>query len=149
MSTVIERQRMAGTASPSRIRLTANDCKRLRSLLWSARRMGSRDMAAIVRLEEAVESAVIVPPDLLPADVVSIHSRVRFRDQAAGTTFEYTLVFPAEASVFEGRVSILSPVGSALLGRRVGEKVLCRTPGGESILRVLEVVAQPEAAGQY
>lgn len=149
MSTVIERERTSQGAGSARIRLTANDWKRLQSLLWSARRVGGRDAATIMRLEQAVESAVVLPPDLLPPDVVSINSRVRFKDTANGKVFEYTLVFPAEASVFDGRVSILTPVGCALLGRRVGEKVACKAPGGESTLRVLAVLSQPEAAGQY
>ncbi len=149
MSTVIERARAPQPADCARIRLTANDCKRLKSLLWSARRMSTRDTGALMRLEQAVESAVVVPPNLLPPDFVSVNSRVQFRDEAGGKTFEYTLVFPAEASVFDGRVSVLSPVGSALLGRRVGERADCRTPAGDTVLRVLAVLSQPEAAGQY
>jgi regulator of nucleoside diphosphate kinase len=147
MSTVVERESVA--AAPRRMRLSTNDCRRLKSLLWSARRITMRDLGPIFRLEQGIESARVFPPERLPQDVVSINSRVCFLDETAGGTFEYTLVFPSEASVFEGRISVLSPVGSALLGRSIGERVPCRVPGGETILRVLALVSQPESSGQY
>jgi hypothetical protein len=78
MSTVVERESVA--AAFRRMRLSTNDCRRLKSLLWSARRITMRDLGPIFRLEQGIESARVFPPERLPQDVVSINSRVRFLD---------------------------------------------------------------------
>ncbi|HYC53752.1 MAG TPA: nucleoside diphosphate kinase regulator [Candidatus Binatia bacterium] len=106
---------------------------------------GRRDLE---RLREEIERAEIVEPDEVPADVVTMNSTVRFSDEETGEEREMTLVFPAFADVDAGRVSVLAPVGSALLGLSVGDSIDWPMPSaGERTLRVIAITYQPEAAG--
>jgi regulator of nucleoside diphosphate kinase len=90
-----------------------------------------------------VESADVAP------DVVTMNSRVRVTDLDAGTTHLYTIVFPWDADYESGRISILSPLGTALLGYRAGDEVSWEMPRGTRRLRIEELVYQPEAAGDF
>jgi regulator of nucleoside diphosphate kinase len=85
----------------------------------------------------------------MPPDVVTISSRVRVREPATGEAFVYTLVLPLEADFERGRISVLAPLGIAILGQRVGDMVEVRAPGGVRRLRIENVLYQPEAAGDF
>jgi regulator of nucleoside diphosphate kinase len=75
-----------------------------------------------------------------------MHSTVRVRDVASGRSMVYTLVFPSEADLVQGRLSVLAPVGTALLGFRSGDVVEWPVPGGVRRLQIEKVLFQPEAA---
>jgi regulator of nucleoside diphosphate kinase len=76
-----------------------------------------------------------------------MQSRVRVRDLGSGQDTVYTLVFPREADVNAGRLSVLAPIGTALLGYRQGDEIEWPVPGGLRRLKVMKVLFQPEAAG--
>jgi regulator of nucleoside diphosphate kinase len=96
-------------------------------------------------LREALDRAVKVWPDRLPPEVVGMRSLVRLRD---GTrTRAVSLVLPEDADPDQGLVSALSPLGAALLGRRVGERFVVREPEGEREIDVLGVISRPEVDG--
>ena len=97
-------------------------------------------------LEQELERADVVEPARIPPDVVTMRSRVRVRDVRSGTETVYTLVFPCEASVADGRLSVLAPIGTALLGYRQGDVIEWPVPAGMRQLEVAEVLFQPEAA---
>lgn len=100
-------------------------------------------------LQSELDRADVVEPQAMPADVVTMNSTVRFMDEEAHTQHELTLVYPDEARPFE-TVSILAPIGSALLGLSVGQTMVWQIPGGRrSRLKILEVPYQPEAAGHF
>ena len=80
-------------------------------------------------------------------DVVTMHSTVRVRDVDSGTSMVYTLVFPVEADIEQQRISVLAPIGTALLGFRTADIFEWKTPGGTRRLQIEEVLLQPEAAG--
>ncbi len=87
--------------------------------------------------------------DEVPAGVVTMNSRVHCREQGSGKDYHLTLVYPKDAGG-EGKVSILAPIGCALLGLSVGEQIDWPAPGGKTLkLELLEVEYQPEAAGDY
>lgn len=96
-------------------------------------------------LRAELERAVVVPPRTVPRDVVTMHSRVRYVDETSGQRREIQVVYPAEADVAQGKVSVLAPVGAALLGLAVGQVIEWNFPGGVRRLRVEEVTSQPEA----
>jgi regulator of nucleoside diphosphate kinase len=99
-------------------------------------------------LEEELGHAVVVDSTTVPSDVVTMNSRVWFEDLDTGEQLEITLVYPSDADVDQGKVSVLAPVGSALLGLSVGQSIEWPLPGGKSRqLRVVSVNYQPEAAG--
>lgn len=127
--------------------ITESDMARLRDLLASARRWGYRpDLAS---LEAELADAVIVPPHRIPADVVTMNSQVVLRDMQTRQRMTYTLVFPEDASLEDDRISVLAPIGMALLGQKKGDSLESRVPAGIRRLKILDVVFQPEAAGQY
>ena len=100
-------------------------------------------------LEAELERATIVEPAQMPPDVITMNSTARFLDETSGEERELTLVFPRDADGSAEKVSILAPVGSALLGLHVGDSIEWPRPGGRTIrLRVLSIRYQPEAAGE-
>lgn len=92
-------------------------------------------------LEDELSRAVLVPSDQVPADVVKMHSRVTYLDESNGTSREVELVYPEEADSSAGKISVLSPVGSALLGLQVGQTIEWLFPNQQSrLLRVVNVM---------
>lgn len=110
-----------------------------------------RGLAGLRDLVEQVDSdADIVPGAKIPADVVTMNSTVSFRDEQTGLVSRVTLVYPAEMSIAERRISVLSPVGRALLGCTVGATTEVDLPdGGQRRIRVIAIHYQPEASGDF
>lgn len=132
--------------SDRKIYVTHRDLDRLTALLDST--VGRRDPAARAALEDELGRAIAVESDEIPPDVVTMHSRVRFEDLDTGEDLEMTLVYPGSADVEQGRISVLAPVGSALLGLTVGQSIRWPLPSGKTRhLRVVGITYQPEAAG--
>jgi regulator of nucleoside diphosphate kinase len=101
-------------------------------------------------LERLLDGASTVLPEDVPADLVTMHSRLRLVDPATGERSELTLAYPAEADPASHQLSVLSPVGTALLGCRVGDTASWATPDGQAHACVVEAILyQPEAAGDY
>ncbi len=130
-----------------RIRVTRDDLERLERVVAARRGVARWDEAHLDALEEELERAEVVEPSDLPADVVTMRSRVCVRDLGSGQDTVYTLVFPREADVNAGRLSVLAPIGTALLGYRQGDEIEWPVPGGSRRLKVMKVLFQPEAAG--
>ena len=101
-------------------------------------------------LRDELERADVREPQDIPADVITMNSRARFREENTGREYELTLAYPKDANADAGRVSIFSPAGSALLGLAVGQAIDWKTPDGNAIrLKVLGVSWQPEAHGEF
>lgn len=103
----------------------------------------TRDREHIDRLEEELVRSVPVAPDEVPADVVTMHSRVRVRDVQSGAERTYALVYPHEADLSSGRLSVLAPLGTALLGYREGDEIEWTMPGGLRRIRIESVRQSP------
>ncbi|MBA1147871.1 GreA/GreB family elongation factor [Ectothiorhodospiraceae bacterium WFHF3C12] len=88
-------------------------------------------------------------PASIPPDVVTMNSEVMVKELSTGKGFSCTLVFPRNADSGRRRISVLAPLGAALLGARVGSTVEVRTPAGSRRYRVTELLFQPEAAGRF
>lgn len=119
--------------------VTDRDFSRLSALVRAQTADNTRDQAHIERLEEELVRSVPVATAEVPTDVVTMHSRVTIRDLDAGTSRTYTLVFPSEADLPSGRLSVLAPLGTALLGYRVGDQIEWPMPGGVRRVRVESV----------
>lgn len=91
----------------------------------------------------------MVEPQQIPADVVTMNSRVALKDLATGEEMVYELVFPSDARLEENRISILAPVGTALLGYRAGDTITWKVPGGTRKIKITKILYQPEAAGDF
>lgn len=129
-----------------RIYITDDDCERLRRLIAGRRGGNSVDHEYLDILEQELDRAEVVEQAAMPRDVVTMNSEVRLKDLDSGDTRVYRLIFPAQART-ESTVSILAPIGTAMLGYRVGDVVEWRVPRGIRRLKILEVLYQPEAAG--
>lgn len=98
-------------------------------------------------LQHELERAVVVAPEAVPPDVVTMNSRVRYVDETTGERRLVQIVYPAESDAREGKVSVLAPVGAALLGLSVGQAIEWDFPdGSRRRLRVEDVSYQPESA---
>ena len=132
------------------IYITRNDLTRLEELLRTARTFSEeRDSDYLGQLEALLEGSYTVSAREVPADVVTMNSRVRLTSADGGSSTVYTVVFPADADAARQRVSVLAPLGAALLGCRVGQDAVWETPEGTRRLGVAEMLYQPEAAGDY
>lgn len=101
------------------------------------------------RLESELVRANVVPREKIPEDVVTMNSRVIFENETTGERREVTLVYPGSADIDAGKISVLVPIGTALLGLRVGQSIDWELPGGEKQrYRIVKVPFQPEAAGE-
>ena len=112
----------------------------------------NRDLALLrllrdrAHLASELERADIVDAREVPPDVVTMNSRVVFEDATTGNRTEVTIVFPQDADLERGRISVLAPVGTALLGLAEGDSIVWPFPDGSSrCLRVVQVTFQPEA----
>ena len=97
-------------------------------------------------LRAELERAIVVARGAMPPDVVTMYSTVRYRDEHAGVSRDIQIVSPEDADVARGKVSVLAPVGAALLGLAAGQEIDWPFPGGTiRRLRVEVVLSQPEA----
>ena len=131
------------------IYVTDFDLDRLTSLLKGARLWSARDREYLQQLEAELGRAHVVTSKEIPSDVVTMNSEVSVRDLDSGREMIFTLVFPSEAGLEQRKISILAPVGTAVLGYRVGNTIEWKVPGGVRRLRIEGVLYQPEAVGDY
>ena len=141
-----ENRDMRKKGSP--IYITRFDKTRLMQLLRTLD-AGPENRDEMVDLEQELDRGTEVDSTEIGPDVVTMNSTVRVTDLETNTTSLYTIVFPSDADLDKGRISILSPLGTALLGYRAGDIVAWEMPGGTRRLRIEELVYQPEAAGDY
>lgn len=125
--------------------LTTTDVDRLEQLLDTL----SPSVTGVDTLRQELARANIVSPQHLPVDVVSMNSTVRFT-LGDGKSSCLTLVYPKDADRSGGKISVLAPVGSALLGLRTGDSINWPLPNGiMSTIKVNEIIYQPEREGAY
>jgi len=134
----------------STIYITEVDLARLRKLIEAARDGGiDSNTPYMNKLEDELDRANIVDPKEIAMDAITMRSKVRLKDLESRKEMIYSLVFPTEADVDEGRISVLAPVGTAMIGYRVGDIIEWEVPSGLRRLKVEEVLYQPEASGDY
>ncbi len=132
-----------------KIYITTLDAQRLQQLIRGMTNPGDHERIFLKMLAEELLRAEIVDPLKIPRDVVTMNSLVKFRDMDSGEIYMYSIVYPANADFENGRISVLAPIGMALLGYRVGDLVKWPVPAGMRRLKVEEVLYQPEASGQF
>ncbi len=128
---------------PPSIIVSSHDMDRLDAMLESP---AVSQTPAGIALAEELNRATVVAPDQVPEGTVMMHSRVECEDGLQNEKYVLTLVYPREADVEQGKVSILAPVGTALLGLSIGQTMDWVAPGGRKLrLRVTAVHHQPHA----
>lgn len=128
--------------------LTDTDFDRLNELAQS-RRYRTTHPALLADLKDELDRGQVVAPMQVPRAVVTMNSRVRLRDLGTDECETYTLVYPEAADINLEKLSVLAPLGTALLGTRSGQVIEFNTPGGWRRLKVERILYQPEAAGDF
>jgi len=125
--------------------ITAVDKERLHELIISTRKNAAESEVHLKDLETELEKAIIVQPKDIPHDVITMDSQVCVKDLDTQEEIVYTLVFPDYSDVELNRISVLSPIGTALLGYRAGDVIEWRVPAGVRKLKIKKIIYQPEA----
>jgi regulator of nucleoside diphosphate kinase len=131
------------------IYITELDYNRLSGLIERTREQNSIDRQYLNKLEAELDRAEIVDPKDIPPDVITMRSKVRLKDLVSEDSNTYSVVFPTEADFAEGKISVLAPIGTAILGFRKGDTIEWQVPSGVRKLKVEEVLYQPESAGDH
>jgi len=127
--------------------ISSLDAERLEKLLDS---LGGKEFPGKDDLLAELDRADIVAPEEIPENVVTMNSTVTFKEVNSGKEFSLTLVYPHSKSTAEASVSILAPVGSALLGLREGSQIEWPKPGGGKLtVEIIKVIYQPEREGDF
>lgn len=129
------------------ITISSHDAARLEKMLDS---LETRQVPNKDDLRAELDRAHIVAPEDMPPDVVTMNSTVVFRMESSNNEFSLTLVYPDDIGDGSGKISVLAPVGSALLGLREGDEISWPKPGGGQLkVRILKITYQPERAGDF
>ena len=132
------------------IYISQTDRERLGNLIELVRNQRERsNLSYVNQLEDELEFAEVVAPEEVPPDVITMRSKVRLKDLDTNDESVYSIVFPSEANSDEGKISVLAPLATALLGYRLGATVEFQAPGRVRRLKIVEILYQPESAGDY
>jgi regulator of nucleoside diphosphate kinase len=131
------------------IQITEFDLRRLQQLLEEASHTNFRGREDLANLNAELARAEVVAPHEVPRTVITMNSTVALVDLETGEEETYTLVFPEQADIVAGKISVLAPIGTAMLGYEVGDVFEWAVPAGKRNLQVKEILYQPEAAGDF
>jgi len=131
------------------IDVTELDARRLRAVLSAYDDRSGPGRREVNQLRGELERARVVPSREVNGRVVTMRSTVLLRDLTSQQEFTCTLSYPEEADADTGRISVLAPVGTAILGFREGTVVEWAVPAGTRRLRIEKILYQPEAAGDF
>jgi regulator of nucleoside diphosphate kinase len=131
------------------IYITEPDYNRLSALIEKTREGNGVDRQYLNKLEAELDRAEIVDAENIPANVITMRSTVRLKDLVSGEENTYSLVFPTEADFSQGKISVLAPIGTAILGYKSGDTIEWTVPSGLRRLKVDKIIYQPEAAGHF
>lgn len=131
------------------IYITEFDLDRLQKLLWEAQSTDYRKSEYLEKLQIEIRRAVVVSPQDIPSDVITMNSIVCLKDEDTGEEETYTLVFPEDSNLEQGKISVLAPIGTGMLGYKVGDTFEWTVPAGKRRLQVKKIIYQPEASGDF
>ena len=127
--------------------MTREDHVQLENLLAGEFAAAFGDKPYLQSLRSELDLARVVSPDKVPPNVVTMNSTVRLRQRRANGDETYTLVYPRDADIAKGKLSVLAPIGTAILGYRVGDDVEWQVPSGLIQFTIEKLVFQPERDG--
>jgi regulator of nucleoside diphosphate kinase len=133
----------------NRIILTKTDYSRIQQCIDLAKREKTIGVNEAEKLLQELHSASIVDPSKIPDDVVTMNSIVRIRFINNDKSIQFRIVYPDQSNIKENKISIFSPVATALIGYRVSDEIEWVVPSGLTRIRIDEIVYQPEAAGNF
>jgi len=133
----------------SQIILSRLDYSRIQNYITNARQSGSINVNEAKNLISELNNAKIVEPEEIPGNVVTMNSIVKISFLNSGKLLQFQIVYPAQASLKENKISIFSPIATALIGYTVGSEIEWMVPTGLTKIKIDEIIYQPEAAGDF
>lgn len=130
-----------------KIFITESDKDKLLKLINQTKYVDLDNNLHLKDLEAEIEKANVTKAEELPGDVITMNTRVILLMD--GSEEEVTLVYPNEADILEDKISVLSPIGTAILGYREGDIIEWKVPSGTAQIEIKKVLFQPESSGQY
>ena len=131
-----------------KILITINDYQRLTGFIGFA--SVKEKMPEIVdRLNSKFKTAKLLSQDRISGNVITMNSRALLKEVSQGREAQVTITYPQDADGREGKISVFSPIGLALLGRQVGDTVSWNIPTGIGHFKIMKIIYQPEAVGHY
>ena len=131
------------------IYITDSDIKRLSELIKVAREFGKEDEIYLRDLEEELNRGKVVESKAIPENIITMNSKIRIRNLDTNEEMIFQLVFPEDADSSQEKISILAPIGTAVIGYKVDDIIEWKIPAGLARLKIEEILYQPEAAGDY
>lgn len=129
--------------------ITECDYEKLNDLVAFAENGESRDFEYAAKLKREIENAKIVHPQHIGGEVVTMNSKVVIEYLETHEIFNCQIVYPSDADIEQGKISVLAPIGTALLGYKVGDTIRWQIPSGVRKIKIKEIVYQPESAGDW
>ena len=131
------------------IYITQIDANRIRELQRISKYTSYCNNPTLEKLVGELGRAMNVESKNIPPDVITMRSTAALVDLETGEKMIYTLVFPVDADLSQGRISILEPIGADMLGYRVGDTFECDTPHGKRRIHIEKILFQPETIGDF
>ena len=122
--------------------ITEQDMKRLQELIEAEKGLNVAKGSDLQVLEAELDRARLLAPSAVPEDVVTMNSKVELIDLDTGTAMTYTLVFPDKADIDENKISVLAPIGTAILGYRTGDVFEWQVPEGSRRLKIKKITCK-------
>lgn len=129
--------------------ITEADKQKLHKLIENEKEFGIGTKEYLINLQQELNRACVVQAQEIPGDVITMNSKVVLKNFDTGEDMTYTLVYPSEANLEEDKISVLAPIGTAILGYREQDILDWEVPGGTVRLKVEKILYQPEAAGHF
>ncbi|OPY80414.1 MAG: Regulator of nucleoside diphosphate kinase [Syntrophorhabdus sp. PtaU1.Bin153] len=131
------------------IYITETDMAKLRRLIKINYGPRRKDNVNLKKLEKELDGATVVPPKDIPDNVITMNSLAIIKDLDSGEEMRCWLVFPEKAGASKNMISILAPIGTAMLGYSIGDTFEWEVPAGKKRFLVVDIIYQPERVGNY
>ncbi|MDD2233995.1 MAG: nucleoside diphosphate kinase regulator [Desulfitobacteriaceae bacterium] len=130
--------------------ITLLDRERILKLINQEKEFGkAKNKEYLKSLEQELNRATILSSEGIPSDVVTMNSQLLLEDLDTGEEMEYSLVYPEDSELLENKISVLAPIGTAILGYREGDIIDWKVPSGIVKLKIKKILYQPESTGNY
>lgn len=133
----------------NQIVLSRLDYTRIQNYITNARQAGSINISEAKNLIGELNKAKVINPEEVPGDLVTMNSIVKITFMHSQKQLQFQIVYPGQANLKENRISIFSPIATALIGYSVGSEIEWMVPTGATKIRIDEIIYQPEAAGEF
>ena len=133
----------------SKLIINSLDYARIKKCISDAKLFKSVSSAEAKKLLKELNDAQIVEPEAIPANVVTMNSIVKLIFLNNNKQIQFQIVYPENANIKENKISIFSPIATALIGYKTGDEIEWIVPAGLTKIRIDEIIYQPEAAGDF